>query len=122
MSKTPLIAIVDYDESVGEAIPGLLKALGFASGLFLSAEAFLQFVPLADVGCLITDIQLPGMSGLQLQSHLTASGSQIPIIAVTAFPDDGRRALHAGAVCFLIKPVAKDDLLACIRLALGSAG
>ncbi len=118
MSKTPLIAIVDDDESVGEAIQELLKALGFAARLFLSAEAFLQFGRLADVGCLITDFQLPGMSGLQLQNPLAASGPPIPIIVITAFPDDGWRALHAGAICFLSKPVVKDDLLACLRLAL----
>ncbi|MEJ1975920.1 MAG: response regulator [Acetobacteraceae bacterium] len=78
MSKTPLIAIVDDDESVGEAIQGLLKALGFATGLFLSAEAFLQFVPLADVGCLITDIQLPGMSGAPTPESLDRIGLPNP--------------------------------------------
>ena len=118
MSQTPLIAIVDDDTSVCEAIQGLLKAFGFAAEAFSSAEAFLQSERLTDTACLITDLQLGGMSGLQLQDHLRASDSRIPVIVITAFPDDAPKALSAGAVCFLSKPVSKEDLLSCIRLAL----
>ena len=118
MSQTPLIAIVDDDASVCEAIQGLLTAFGFTAEAFSSAEAFLQSERLADTACLITDLQLGGMSGLQLQDHLSASGSRIPIIVITAFPGDGRRALASGAVGFLSKPVITEDLLTCIRLAL----
>ncbi len=118
MSQTPLIAIVDDDASVCEAIQGLVEAFGFAAEAFSSAEAFLQSERLNDTACLITDVQLPGMSGLQLQNHLSVSGSRIPIIVITAFPGDDRRALAAGAICVLRKPVMKEDLLTCIRLAL----
>ena len=118
MSRTPLIAIVDDDGSVCEAIQGLMEASGFAAEAFSSAEEFLQSERLNDTACLITDVQLPGMSGFQLQNHLSVSGSRIPIIVITAFPGDDRRALAAGAICFLRKPVIKEDLLACIRLAL----
>jgi FixJ family two-component response regulator len=83
--QTPLIAIVDDGASVCEAIQGLVEAFGFAAEAFSSAEAFL----------------LPGMSGLQLQNHLSVSGSGIPIIVITAFAGDDRQALAAGAICFL---------------------
>jgi FixJ family two-component response regulator len=118
VSQTPLIAIVDDDASVCEAIRGLVEAFGFAADAFSSAEEFLQSERLNDTACLITDVQLPGMSGLQLQNHLSLSGSRIPIIVITAFPGDDRRALAEGAICFLRKPVVKEDLLTCIRLAL----
>ena len=118
MSQTPLIAIVEDDASVCEALQGLLEAFGFAAEVFSSAEEFLRSERLNDTACLITDVRLPGMSGLQLQDHLSVSGSCIPIIVITAFPGDDRRALAAGAICFLRKPVIKEDLLTCIRLAL----
>ena len=118
MSRTPLIAIVDDDGSVCEAIQGLMEASGFAAKAFSSAEEFLQSERLNETACLITDVQLPGMSGFQLQNHLSVSGSRIPIIVITAFPGDDRRALAAGAICFLRKPVVKEDLLTCIRVAL----
>jgi FixJ family two-component response regulator len=118
VSQTPLIAIVDDDAAVCEAVQGLVEAFGFAAAAFSSAEEFLQSERLNDTACLITDVQLPGMSGLELQSHLTVSGSRIPVIVITAFPGDDRQALAAGAICFLRKPVIKDDLLRCIRLAL----
>ena len=118
MSQTPLIAIVDDDASVREAIQGLLEASGFAADVFSSAEEFLRSERLNDTACLITDVRLPGMSGLQLQNHLSVSGSRIPVIVITAFPGDDRRALAAGAVCFLRKPVIKEDLQTCICLAL----
>ena len=118
MSQTPLIVIIDDDASVREALQGLLHAVGFTTEAFSSAEAFLQSGRLDDTACLITDIQLRGMSGLQLQAHLSASGARIPIIIITALPGDGARALAAGAVCFLTKPVISEDLLTCIRWAL----
>jgi FixJ family two-component response regulator len=116
--QTPLITIVDDDASVCEAVQGLVEASGFAAEAFSSAEEFLRSERLSDTACLITDVQLPGMSGLQLQNHLSVSGYRIPIIVITAFPGDDQRALAAGAICFLRKPVIKEDLLAWIRLAL----
>jgi FixJ family two-component response regulator len=118
VSRTPLIAIIDDDAAVREAVQGLVEAFGFAAVAFSSAEEFLQSERRNDTACLITDVQLPGMSGLELQSHLSLSGSRIPVIVITAFPGDDRRALAAGAICFLRKPVIKEDLLTCIRLAL----
>jgi FixJ family two-component response regulator len=99
---------------------GLLKSLGFAAETFSSAEALLTSGRLDDTACLITDVQLRGMSGLQLQTRLIDLGYRIPIIMITAFPDERIRnqALSAGAVCFLIKPVLKVDLLNCIHSAL----
>ena len=92
MSRTPLIAIVEDDASVCEALQGLLEAFGFAAEVFSSAEEFLQSERLNETACLITDVQLPGMSGFQLQNHLSVSGSRIPIIVITAFPGGDRRA------------------------------
>jgi FixJ family two-component response regulator len=120
VSQTPLLACIDDDLSICEAIKGLLMASGFTTETFLSAEEFLQFPRLENTSCLITDVQLGGMSGLQLQDRLADSGHGIPIIFITAFPDERirERALSAGAVCFLTKPVTKDGLLTCIRAAL----
>ena len=119
MSQTPLIACIDDDLSVCKAIKGLLVASGFTAEAFLSAEEFLQFGRLEETSCLITDVQLGGMSGLQLQDRLTESGYGIPIILITAFPDERirERALSAGAVCFLSKPVTKEGFLTCIHAA-----
>jgi FixJ family two-component response regulator len=118
--QKPLIACVEDDVSAREALEGFLKAFGFAPGVFSSAEEFLQFDRLDETSCLITDVHLRGMSGLQLQNRLAASGYAIPVIVITAFPDDRvrERALSAGAVCFLNKPFNTGDLLTCIRSAL----
>jgi FixJ family two-component response regulator len=123
MSETPLIVCIDDDPSVAEAIMGLLMVSGFTAEAFLSAEEFLQFARLQNTSCLITDVQLGGMSGLQLQNRLAELGYGIPIIFITAFPDERirERALGAGAVCFLSKPVTKEGLLTCVRAALHRA-
>ena len=120
MSEKPLIVCVDDDPSVAEAIKSLMQAWGFAAEAFLSAEEFLERGKLEDTSCLITDVQLGGMSGLQLQNRLAESGYGIPIIFITAFPDEHirERGLSAGAVCFLSKPVTKEGLLTCIQAAL----
>jgi len=118
LSDPSLIAIVDDDESVRDAIKGLLNATGYTAEAYPSAENFLASARLDEVACLITDAQLGGMSGLQLQRQLVSSGFTAPIIVITAFPDDGRRAMAAGALCVLDKPFIKDELLSCIRLAL----
>jgi FixJ family two-component response regulator len=120
VSQRPLISCIDDDASVCEAMKGLLKAFGFAAETYSSAEEFLESDRLDDTSCLITDVQLGGMSGLQLQVRLAESGYGIPVIVMTAFPDDRVRgqALSAGAVSFLSKPVTKEELLTCIRSAL----
>jgi FixJ family two-component response regulator len=119
--EKPLIACVDDDQAVCEAILGLLKVLGFIADAFSSAEEFLQSGRLDETSCLITDVQLGGMSGLQLQNRLAGLGYRIPVIVITAFPDEHVRdqALNAGAVSFLSKPVTKADLVRSIRSALG---
>ena len=122
LSHSSLIAIVDDDEAIREATQGLLQAIGYATEAFPSAEDFLASPRLNEVECLITDIQLGGMSGLQLQRQLGLSGFRAPIIVMTAFPEDGRRALAAGALCVLAKPFVKDELLGNIRLALQPGG
>ena len=124
VSQTPLLACIDDDPSIREAIKGLLKASGLTAQTFSSAEEFLKFDRLEDTSCLIMDVQLGGMSGLQLQNHLAKSGYGIPIIFITAFPDERirERALSAGAVCFLSKPVTKEGLLTCIHAALHRGG
>ena len=120
VSEQPLIVCVDDDQAICEAMLALLKALGFAAEAFLSAEALLHSGALDDIACLITDVQLGGMSGLQLQTRLIELGYRIPIIMITAFPDERIRnqALSAGAICFLSKPFLKADLLSCIHSAL----
>ena len=120
MPQKPLIACVDDDESAREALQGFLKVSGFAPDVFSSAEEFLKSDRLDETSCVITDIHLRGMSGLQLQHRLAASGSRLPVIVITAFPDDRvrERALSAGAVCFLNKPFNTEDLLTGIRSAL----
>ena len=121
MSQTPVIAIVEDDISVREAMRGLLKAVGYATEGFASAEEFLRSKWRDDAACLITDLHLGGMSGLELQKRLTVLGSRLPVIVISAFSDEGERALTAGAICFLGKPVAKGDLLRCILAALAGA-
>jgi FixJ family two-component response regulator len=120
VSQTPLLACIDDEPSIREAIKGLLKASGLTAQTFSSAEEFLKFDRLKDTSCLIMDVQLGGMSGPQLQNHLAKSGYGIPIIFITAFPDERicERALGAGAVGFLGKPVTKEGLLTCIHAAL----
>ena len=120
MSPTPFIACVEDDLHVSEAIKGLLEAYGFAVEAFSSAEDFLQSDRLGRASCLITDVNLQGMSGLQLQDRLATAGQAIPTIVITGFPDERVRAqaLGAGAICFLAKPIATEELLTCVRAAM----
>ena len=121
MNDEPLIAIIDDDESVRVAMGGMIESFGYAPVTFESANDFLKSDKLPDASCLILDVQMPGMSGLELHSELIASGRRIPTIFVTAFPDKRvrDRAMRAGGVCFLSKPFGRNDLLGCIESALG---
>jgi FixJ family two-component response regulator len=118
--KTQLIAIVDDDESVRSAIRGLLKSAGLKTESFASAEEFLKSGQRDETGCLITDIRMPGLSGLELQAQLAAEGCRIPIIFITAYADTRTRmqAMRAGAVEFLGKPFDDEVLLDSVRAAL----
>jgi FixJ family two-component response regulator len=120
MPNKPVIAIVDDDASVREAVMSLMRALGFLAEAFPCAEDFLESDGLPRTSCLIADVRMPGMSGLELHRKLIASGKPIPTVLITAHSDDEvrARALEAGIICYLTKPFREDDLLGCIRSAL----
>ena len=124
MTKPPLISIVDDDGIVRQAIESLVTSLGFLARVFPSAEAFLQSPQVAETSCLISDIQMPEVSGVQLQDRLVDLGLSIPMIFITAYPDDAVRArvLDRGAVGFLLKPFNAQSLIECIDNALGRRG
>ena len=115
------IAIVDDEAALREAIEGLVRSAGFRAEGFASAEDFLQSTCGDRAGCLILDVRLPGMSGLELQQHLARTGYHIPIAFITAQEDSGghmrAQALRAGAVAFLHKPFDDEDLLRAVRSA-----
>ncbi len=117
-----MIAIVDDDESVRSALEGLMKEAGFPALAFASAEEFLNSGEHRHTACLIADIRMPGMSGLELQSKLNTDHHRIPIIFITAQGDEKMRmqALRAGAVEFLTKPFDDEGLLDSVRAALDS--
>jgi FixJ family two-component response regulator len=106
LPQVPVISIVDDDASVRVATNRLVRSLGYIARTFASAEEFLASSQANDTSCMIADVQMPGMSGIELQSHLLAQGRRLPIIFITAFPEESARtkALNAGAVCFLTKP------------------
>ena len=112
--------VVDDDESVREATKGLVKSLGYEAIAFPSAEEFLQSDGLDDTSCIITDIHMPGLSGLDLQERLLAEGRATPVIFVTAFPHERARtkAMAAGAYGFLSKPFDDEKLISCLDKAL----
>jgi FixJ family two-component response regulator len=123
VTEIPIISIVDDDGSVREAIESLMKSVGYIAKVFPSAGDFLRSGHLDDTGCLILDVQMPGMTGLELQDHLVASKSRIPIIFISAHCDaeSRARALEAGAVGFLQKPFSEDALLNAINSSLADA-
>jgi FixJ family two-component response regulator len=118
--KTKLVAIVDDDDLMRSALEGLLKAVGWPAQAFSSAEEFLQSGHQGQTACLITDIRMPGMSGLELQAKLNAEHFRIPTIFITAHGDAKMRmqALRAGAVEFLAKPFDDEALIESVRAAL----
>jgi FixJ family two-component response regulator len=120
MAHEQFIAIVDDDASVREAASNLFRSMGFKARAFASAEEFLSSGSLDAISCLVLDVQMPGMGGLHLQSHLAATGRHVPIVFVTGYPDDSVRtkAMQSGAVCFLTKPFDEGDLLDGLRTAL----
>ncbi len=115
-----LISVVDDDESICRTTTRLIESFGFRAAAFESAEILLGSGQLLDTSCLIVDVQMPGMNGLQLQSHLAAEGCSIPIIFITAYDDEEshRQAMQAGAVAILGKPFSDEQLLQTIRSAL----
>lgn len=120
MAELPLIAVVDDDRSIRNATQDLLKAAGYATAAFVSAATFLDSPLRPSVACLVADVRMPGMTGLDLHAYLAASGAGIPTVIITAHPGEltPERAREAGITCFLIKPFAPDDLLECVRKAI----
>jgi FixJ family two-component response regulator len=120
-SSSQLVAIVDDDRSIQNAVKDLMESAGFSARCFGSAEEFLAWNHRNDIACLIADIRMPGMSGLELQAKLNTEGSHIPIIFITAHSDAKMKlaAIKAGAVEFLSKPFDDEVLLAKVRPALG---
>ena len=118
--STGLISVIDDDESVRRATSRLLKSMGFDVEVFSSAQEFLLSARLRDTSCLILDLRMPDMGGLELQSYLTAQGHQVPIIFHAVYLDDAirRQALQGGAIAFLQKPTNEQELLDAILLAL----
>ncbi len=122
MSEIPLIAVVDDDAAIREAIESLLRSVGLRAEAFASAQDFLQSGRLQDTACLIVDVRMPRMSGLELQQQLTTAQCPMPIIFITAHGDaeTRARALRAGAVDFLDKPFSDEALLKAVQAALPS--
>ena len=121
MAQSRLISIVEDDEPFRESMRKLMTVLGYTVEVFPSARDFLASPLLAATACLVSDVQMPGMSGVELHKHLTKAGHVIPTILVTAYPEEmtRNRALMDGVVCYLAKPVDDDHLERCLRLGTG---
>ena len=122
MTERPLVAIVDDDESHRGATRSLLRAAGFATAAFSDAQSFLASAMRESTACLVTDLKMPGMSGIELCEVLAAAGDAIPAVLVTAYSEEltQARARKAGIKCCLIKPFAAEQLLDCVREALAT--
>jgi FixJ family two-component response regulator len=122
MAKSALISIIEDDEPFRESMRMLITALGYTVEAFPSAANFLISPRLAETACLVADVQMPGMTGIELHRHLVDAGYAIPTILVTAYPNEAARAraLKNGVVCYLRKPVDDDQLERCLRSALQS--
>jgi FixJ family two-component response regulator len=120
LPQVPVISIIDDDASVRVATNRLVRSLGYVAHTFASADEFLRSSQANESSCVIADIQMPGMSGVELQCSLLSRGHGLPIIFVTAFPDEGikARVLEAGAVCFLTKPFDGPTLIKYLDTAL----
>ena len=121
MSNTAIIAVIDDDESVRLATKNLLRSLGYLVETFSCAEDYLNGAGKRGVSCLISDVQMPRMTGLELQDKLLERGDHTPMILVTAFPNEkGRaKALAAGAAGYLVKPFDGQALIDCVEAAIG---
>jgi FixJ family two-component response regulator len=120
LSTASAISVIDDDASVRAATNNLLSSHGYPVHTFASAEEFLQSAQLDDLSCVIADVQMAAMSGLDLLTHMRTRGYDAPFIFITAFPDESirARALKAGAICFLTKPFAGPVLIGCVETAL----
>ena len=123
MTKRPLISVVEDDEPFRKSMKKLMRVLGYTVEAFPSAADFLASPLLSATACLVTDVQMPGMTGLELHRHLVDVGHRIPTILVTAYPDEitRERVLKDGVVCYVAKPVDDEHLERCLRSALESS-
>jgi FixJ family two-component response regulator len=119
LTEVPVISVIDDDASVRAAINNLVRSLGYTVYVFPSAEAFLQSEQVNNTWCVICDVRMPAMSGIELQSRLRTQGNRVPFVFVTAVPEQSvrARALKDGAICFLIKPFDEDILISCLGTA-----
>jgi FixJ family two-component response regulator len=119
----PIVAIVDDDNAVGNAIEVLMRSVGLIAQAFSSGEEFLRSPELSRTGYLVVDFNMPKMSGLDLHNHLSRLGNEITTVLITAYPSDDirARALQAGVICYLPKPFDESDLLNCVQSALDRA-
>ena len=119
MSEASLISIVDDDQAFGDSMRRLLKSLGYAVAVFPSAAEFLASPKLAVTACLVADVHMPAMTGVELYGYLIETGHPIPTILVTAYPNDSEQKcmLTQGVECYLRKPLEEADLIGCLRCA-----
>jgi len=124
MSKALLIAVVEDDCLFRDSMRSLMRSLGYTVDAFSSAAEFLASPHLIETACLIADVHMPAMTGIELYRHLIEAGYAIPTILVTGYPNDvvRARALNDGVVCYLRKPVDEEHLMRCLRTALSCAG
>ena len=122
LPKQPMISVVDDDQHFREFVKRLMKSVGYVTSAFASAAEFLKSPYVEQTSCLITDINMPGMSGVELYQSLIEAGRAIPTILITAYPDDSvrERALKDGVVCYLRKPFRENELIGCVRSAIAS--
>ena len=120
MPKASLVSVVEDDQYFRESMRRLMRSLGYGVEAFASAAEFLASPRLIETTCLIADVHMPAMTGVELYRHLIEAGYTIPTILVTAYPDDvdRARALNDGVVCYLRKPVDEQHLIRCLRAAL----
>jgi FixJ family two-component response regulator len=120
VSHAPLISIVDDDQSFRDSLKRLMKSVGYVVSTFSSAAEFLESPWVKQTRCLIADINMPGMTGVELYGHLIEAGCAIPTILITAYPDDSvrERALREGVLCYLGKPFRESVLICCVRSAI----
>lgn len=120
MESGRLISVIDDDDSMRRAVVALVRSAGYDARGYESAEEFLETMDTLAFGCIVTDIQMPGLSGIQLKHHLTARQNRTPVIMITAREDPSleQQALASGAVCFLRKPFQAEEFVACLEKAL----
>jgi len=122
MTKNQLVLVIDDDRFFRESMARLMRSFGYTVEALASAADFLVSPRLVETACLIADVHMPGMTGIELHRHLIDLGHAIPTILVTAYPNDvdRARALNEGVACYLRKPVDEQDLIRCLRAALAS--